>query len=283
MPLVTKEDEAGAILWSPDFHLEQLKNFKVFNTYPAFKEEGGRETVFHFKLNSKEVWGRPGDESAVRWMLNEALISLKEAKVASTDLVSKVLLFVEEPDFGDFADGNQSFKEEDGKETEKSTRNDSWFKTQMQALRALTTIEGDNPKALAGFQYANGTKQPHVEKLEVSRDSKYLETVTRVASDHIYQANRWSKELTGFTQTKGGIGSNLVTDLFQWKYTTVIQPRQHWWSSRIGEIWNFMFEENIPYGIEFPNAIENLIESEDDTESSGSEEVGEAGQQVPAE
>lgn len=269
VPLKTSENEADAILWTPDFFTGDIRDYEVYNVYPYYKQEGReRTTVFHWKLNNEGVWGRPSDEQAIRWMIAEAMIALKETKVSSTDLVSKILLLMEEEETSDFADGIQSFKtdETNGVETESSLKLRSTFRQKVNALRALTTVEGDNAKALAALQYPYGTKSPEVVKLDVSRDSAYLESITQIASSHIYQANSWSKELTGFTQSKGGIGANLLKDLFQWKYITKLQPRQEWWARNISELWSFMFQEEVENSIKYPNLIENLNLSEEEEE-----------------
>lgn len=263
-PLIVEEGEAEAIMWTPQMGDKQPKEVEVYNLYPFMNED--RTTVFHFKLGAKGVWGRPTDLMAFKWMVVEALIALRESKLANTDLAAKLLIIAEDEEADSPIDG----EDEDGKIEQ------TGLQKQIISLRQIAGTENEKTVPIAGLIYPFGGQRPHVEKLDISRDYQYLKAQTDIASDYIYAANSWSKELVGFTQAKGGIGSNMINSLFKWKYVTKIKPRQEWWSTNLGKILNHMFEEKVGYSIAFPNRLEQFIEEHEDVDQpSGSQNIGE--------
>jgi hypothetical protein len=132
------------------------------------------------------------------------------------------------------------------------------------ALRKVTTNRGDNPESLGIVDYPNGAQTPQVTTVNISRDSKWLETGVKVASNYIYAAHRWSKVLNGFERPSSGIGGNVLIDEFITCNASTIEPMQQTWESRAMQILrevNSRRPQFAGYGVKLSNKVESLVES----------------------
>jgi hypothetical protein len=208
-------------------------------------------TLVHYKANGEGKWyGRPKILSILDCMIAEYKTLLLNAKISSTELVSKLIFF---------------FEEQDPARTRGLTKEEKQliFNTRATSLRDVTTNEGDKVHSIAALEYPFGTKEPKAEKLQVNRDVNYATFSLDNAASMIYSINGWSKELTGMVQVKTGIGANILNDLFTIKNSSTIEPLQRryesFWSWVIGEVENQMSLTESKYAIKFPNVVEGLV------------------------
>jgi len=231
--------------------------YKFIRAFPEWSEgDGYRETVIHIgNFTSKSTWyGRPDSLSVLFEMIAEIKSGEQRMKVASADFVSTTILAFEQENFEIDGQGDES------KEATAISKG--------KILRSAMTNSGDNPSALMTIDYPSGGQPPTPISINVNRDSAYMEKAKQISSDAIYSNFDWAKELTGATQSRGGIGSNMLKDMLSIKFTTTIQPLQDFWSSVWADI--FKLYSDKPYTVKFPNLIENYnwnaeMETEDTT------------------
>jgi hypothetical protein len=240
-------------LYNPSRFLERDDEYEVVNVWPNWKESGPvRETVFHWKNNrSGDPWyGRPASMHSLYWMFVEWQKANHVAKVSQSELTAIAFMFLEKPDPNSLT--------EDGKDSDVN------IKALGKALRKVTTNRGDNPESLGIVDYPNGAQTPQVTTVNISRDSKWLETGVKVASNYIYAAHRWSKVLNGFERPSSGIGGNVLIDEFITRNASTIEPMQQTWESRAMQILrevNSRRPQFAGYGVKLSNKVESLVES----------------------
>jgi len=258
------DDKSGIRTFVFSENFDQFSSFKFdykfIRSYPEWTEnEGSKETIIHIaNYVGKSTWyGRPDSLAVLFEMISEIKAGEQRMKVSATDFVSTMILAFE-----------QEFHETDnqGDESREATATEKG-----RILRTAMTNTGNNPSALMTIDYPNGGQPPTPIELGVNRDYQYMNASKAISSDAIYSNFDWAKELTGQTQTRGGIGSNMLKDLLSIKYTTTIQPRQDSWSSFWASVFREYFDNG--YTIKFPNLIENFnwnanLESEDDAQQS---------------
>lgn len=217
-----------------------------------FKKEGNDYvTLIHFKANGEGKWyGRPKILCILDCMIAEYKTLLLNAKISSTELVSKLIFF---------------FEEQDPTRTRGLTAEEKQivFNSRATNLRAVTTNEGEQVHSIAALEYPFGTKEPKAEKLQVNRDVNYATFSLDNAASMIYSINGWSKELTGMVQVKTGIGANILNDLFTIKNSSTIEPLQRrfeaMWTWIIDGVEKQMGLDESQYAIKFPNVVESLV------------------------
>lgn len=228
---------------------------EMVRAYPDFTElEDGRATVFHWKnqTDESEWYGRPDSLQSLMSQYTEFETDNHVVKTARTEFVSKKILFTEGPEYEDDEGGDNDRRAE--------------LIIKAQALRNITQNSSPDPQTLAVYEYPNGGQEPKLGDLEVMRDSKWLEATSARASASIYEAHGWSKQLSGKMDTKAGIGSNILKDLFLIKDETIIRPYQElfsrFWSEVFDVMGEFLESEELRNAtVAFPNKIEKLIES----------------------
>lgn len=212
-------------------------------------------TVLHIKSNgtNKQYYGVPNALAVLDCMLAEYRTLVLNSKIASTELVSKLIMFFEEPPQERIR--NLSAEERQAQ-----------FSQQIKALRGVATNEGETErnaaKAIIALQYPNDTNQPVVEPVTVNRDVAYAEFTLNNAASMIYAIHGWAKELTGQVQVKTGIGANILYDIFSIKNVSTVIPLQN----KYENIWEWVITqcENLletsvgDYSIKFPDNIGQL-------------------------
>ena len=218
--------------------------YKLIRAYPEWSEnEGVKETIIHIKSGyGKSTWyGRPKSLSVLYEMIAEWKQGEQRMKVANADFVSTMILAFEQDSFETDTQGDEN-KQSEAIRTGK-------------VLRAAMTNAGDNPSALMTIDYPHGGKAPTPIEVKVNRDHQYMQGSNDVSTAKIYSCFDWSRELTGNSSVRGGIGANILKDLFSIKYTTTIQPLQEFWAAKWGEIFSWYLPQR--YTVKFPNLIEN--------------------------
>ena len=234
--------------------------------YSWSKRGGTLETILHLKTG-KGYYGRPKILPLINWMYAEYEMGNLAAKTASTEFTAKHLVFFEETDPSRFK-GDQGAAEAD-------------FRKRMQALRLVTTNEGDfgQAKSLVGMEYPYGQKPPDVHPLEVNRDTAHMEKTMDMVTTLVYASQGWSKELTGVTPIKGGIGSNILIDLFNTKNVSTVYPIQSYYENVWADVFRAIAEQvgytGETYTVQFPDLISSLVQSLKEFRSTGSTTLNE--------
>jgi hypothetical protein len=252
-------------------YLSSEDRHQMVRAYPDFTEfEDGRATIFHWKNQTDEAewYGRPDSFQSLMNQYAEFETDNLVVKTARTEFVAKKILFTEGPEYEDDEGGDNDRAAE--------------VRKKAQALRNITQNNSPDPHTIAVYEYAKGTTMPELGDLEVMRDSKWLETISARASASIYEAHGWSKQLSGKMDTKAGIGSNILKDLFLIKDETVIRPYQdlfsRFWSEVFDVMGEFLESEELRNAtVKFPNKIEKLIESLGDADNSERSDLLEQG------
>ena len=222
-------------------------------------EAGVFETLLHLKNdeNTTNDWyGESPIISGLKDLFSEISNSDLDAKVASSELVAKLLLLLQEPD--------RAAVELD------SNQKQSLFSKAVAAVRSVVTRKGSRKKvsSIAVLEYPNSSKNPLLEKMEVNRDVPHKEYLTIRVSSVITSLLGWSLILTGRLQVKSGIGGNILKDMFLVKNESTIKPLQ----ADFAQIWNKIISEIVEItgkgdatihdnGIVFVDKITSLAES----------------------
>lgn len=243
------EDEPTTICIAKEFTREGLEKYgyELVRVYPNWTEHKNyRETLFHLKETS-DVYGRPKSINTLNYQLIEWFTSNRMMKISRTDLTALLMFLVKAPDA-------MTKPEED--ETDQ-------VKILSHTLRQLMTNEGEKAKSMSIFEY-EGDQPPTVEKLQISRSEKYDLFALNTASSYIHAAHDVPKEISRMVQTNGGIGSNILKDLYYQFDVSVIQPRQmkyeKFWQ-RIIDLTGEFFGRNDEMGIRFDRTISRMLEA----------------------
>lgn len=262
--LLTQKNEDKILVytkkWGDETYWDKVKPELYTASYVGkqfnWKKTGSKiETVLHLKTKNddSDYYGRPDILSVLYWMFTEWAQSDLALKTGSTEFVAKTLLAFEEPDPARKIKGSSD--ENRGKQ----------FRQKLNVLRELATNEGEvgNAKTLAAIEYPFGGQPPQAINLNINRDTAFTEQQIKNATDYIYAAHRWNKELTGFSAAKSNIGGNVILDLFTVKNTAVIVPMQddytQVWANILQEIATQVGYTSEVYTFQFPNLIEELV------------------------
>lgn len=220
----------------------------------VWKDVGGDYvTVLHIRNNAtgENFYGKPIIFPVLDSLLAEYRTLVLNSKIASTEMVAKMIMFFEElpPERQRNMTVEEKVKE---------------FRLRMGELRKQGSNESVDPKSLIGLEYPNDTNQPLAVPLQVNRDVDYAEFTLNNASSVVYAVCGWAKELTGQVQVRTGIGANLLYDLFTIKNVATITPLQQKyesvWDWIIGQIFEVKGEEIPKLSLKFEDKIRTLVE-----------------------
>lgn len=230
------------------------------------------ECIIHIKTKNdkSDYYGRPDIMPVVNWMFAEWQISDTTAKTASTEFVSKFILFFEEVD--------PTRQQTEATLNSGGLQASNGLDRRMAKLRELTTVEGADPKSIVGMDYPFGQKEPKIEKLDVFRDINYTKTTIEIATSYIFGVWSWAKELTGMASFSGSIGGNIVYDLFRVKNISTIRPTQEEYKGYYIELLKLIFDKlgltEKVFCLNYSNLIKEIISSsENNNNTIGSGEV----------
>ena len=260
--LATKAGEVKKIIntevWSEEWW-KTKKPLLVSASHPGkpfnwdVKRNGAvKETILHISSGKgkSKYYGRPDILPVLYWMFVEFQMANMSVKTSMSEYTAKKVLAFEEPD----------------PTRRKGTTNSGFtFRKKMDALRKLTTNEGnfDESKTIAAVQYPHGGKPPTAITLEVNRDTAYAEYQWDKASGLIHAVNGWDRTLTNIVTPKAAIGGNIYKDLFQIKGVSTIKPMQTFWQNVLSDIFDSIAEETGYIGevrtLKFNSALDNLI------------------------
>ena len=237
--------------------------------------DGVEEAVLHIANDEHndeaDVYGRPKTNSVLSWLYTDFEIGNLNAKISTSEVVSKKILAFQAPDprtlpIDTDKEGTAVELNAAGKIGGKVKKED-YFQRNLRVLREITTNLGTT-ETVAGFgaiEYPYGDKPPETIDLELNRDTKHHQWQLETASSEICGALQWAAELTNIRQAKANIGGNMYYDLFTTKNTTTIKPLQVW----LENIYNFVLsqicekegadQEFKNYGIQFPDTISDMI------------------------
>lgn len=217
------------------------------------------ECIVHIKnKNDKsDYYGRPTITPVINWLYTEWQISDTAVKTNSTEFTAKYLLFFQE------VDPARLYVKPESNLNNGGTNASGGVDARMRKLRQLATVEGADPKSIIGMDYPFGSDAPKIEKLQVFRDTNHMKEMVNLATSYIYSVWSWAKELTGFETAKGGIGSNIVFDLFRVKNISTIKPIQKKYSTIMAKVISGIFKHELinsePLAIQYNNLIEQII------------------------
>lgn len=234
------------------------------------------ETVIHVKQKNdkSDYYGRPDILPVINWMFTEWQVSDTTLKASGTEFVSKYLIFFEEVDPTRVQQSASISNLNNG-----GLQTSSAIDARMRKVRELTTVEGADPKSIVGMDYPHNHQAPKVEKLDVFRDVAYFESTLKMATSYIFAVWSWSKELTGFSSVNGGIGGNIVFDLFRVKNISTIKPTQKKYQKHFYDLIKVIFDkleiqEKI-YVYQYTDLISQIIQSSNENinNTAGSNQV----------
>lgn len=267
MYLWTEPDEPRTCIISDiwDANKWQEKRPKMCRVFPNWTEgteRGVSETVFHFQtgIGESDWYSEPKDLASMYWKFSEFSMGNLYSKISSTEVVSKGILVTEA----------QASEENEKDSVDIRRRN---FEEKVKTIRAVTTNEGDQGKsssvAVLEVPYAGPDRTPMKPAwlpLELNRDTQNHSFVVTEASAKIYAGLNWSPELSGYTRSAGGIGSEILINLFKIKNQTSVKKLQQQGTEELdvifSAIWTKLGKENLnQYSIVFPDNIAQLIKS----------------------
>lgn len=277
MLLDTTLGEPKTYVFSENFDITQfvMFKFKMIRKYPEWTEvDGAKETILHFTdLNSRSrFYGRSKRIAILNDMFAEYKGAQQRGKVSGSDFVATMILAFEQEDYTSDLQGD------DGQNTEAAAV------SKGKQINAAMTNKSDlngSPDSILCIDYPHGGQAPTPIKMEVNRDHQYMVSSNEIAVSNIYANYGWFKELSGKAQSKGGIGANILKDLFEVAYTTVIQPRQDTMSKIWHKVFSIMIDGN-DKTIKFPNLMENMgwnqgmADEAEDLEMEENEQVNDA-------
>lgn len=188
----------------------------------------GVETMLHLRVpKGSKFYGRPRIINSLFWMFVEVMASHQAVKIGRTDYVGQKILAFEEVPTERVKGGK------DNKET--------GFKTKIDALRQIITVEGEDAKVLAGVKYPVGGKAPTAIDLTYNRDSEYKRLIMDTAASQVYASHHWDKQLGGLNTVGANNGGDVYWSLLETKNMSVIKPTQNRWewvlNYCLDEIW----------------------------------------------
>jgi hypothetical protein len=281
MYLNTKPGEDRSVIISEDFF--NLGGFRkeypprVVAEYPNFSQNGEvLETVLHWKHERDHgTWyGKPKTLQVLHWMFTEWQTSNMHSKIAGSDLLSKALIVMEGPD------------PNAGEEAKRA------FYDISDEIREVLSNKGTHKTAtgIGVSEYPKNSQAPEVLKLDINRDYRYLDSISELASNHIYSAHNWSKILSSYARAASGIGGNVLIDEFITKNASVIRPTQDEYESLWKKVFNILGEvtgkhELLEVGIRFEDKVQAAVESLKEARGDGNNhnEIGSLEIQPPGE
>lgn len=197
----------------------------------------GVETMLHLRVpKGSKFYGRPRILNALFWMYVEVMTSHQAVKIGRTDYVAQQLLAFEEIPIERVKGGKDN--------------KDTAFKAKIEALRKITTVEGDDAQVIAGVKYPVGGKAPIAIPLGFNRDSEYKRLIMETAASQIYASHHWDKQLGGLNTVGANNGGDVYWSLLETKNISVIKPSQQRWewvlNYALDEIFKvYGFEDNL--------------------------------------
>lgn len=252
-------EEEREILVVEDYSVDAVKEgrYEILKVFPYMDVEanGDRTTVFVLKNQTDDGswYGRPPSYSSLFYQFVEYLQGDHACKVTATDLVSFAVMFIQNKPYP----ANQ----------ENNGDQDSEIIELAKKINAKFTQKGkfSSSQGIGVIGYPHGVNEPTMEKLEVNRDTNWAKLNSERASDFIYASMRWSKELSGLSSARGGIGSDILKNLFQIRQVGTINQEQTLMERFLLEPTRMMFEyanseDLAEYRIGFIDRIGELIE-----------------------
>lgn len=258
MYLKTEKDDAKVGVISDDFFTGWFtEDPTLVSVFPMFrKTRFGRETVIHIKnkRDHSKWYGRPDSLASLYAQFAEHQLLSTEAKVASTEMVAKLLLVMQSAPPGSRLPGYNSADEN--------------MDAVVSQLRRKMTNKGNFSESenISVFKYPHGVEPPEVHKVDVNRDSKHFEAASDILSSYIFSSHRWSKILNGFRVAPSGVGGNVLLDEFKVKNAGLIAPLQRRWERNILKVIIDLASdfsgkpEMSNYGIQFEDKIGSLVD-----------------------
>lgn len=235
-----------------DFNLsgQKLKTeWRMVGKYPRVTKRGGVfETMI--QMNSvgyeEEYWGRPTADT--NWLYIDYQQSNMAAKISASEVVSKVLLLMKEPDLIKMESAGVSADEVKQEITD--------------GLRKTMTNRGSNSQSLAAIFYED--EVPSVEQIGINRDYQYSESVRKMAVQNICAAHGIPANLVGLEEMRVGLGGTVVMDTLIKTNGMKVVPTQKRFARMFQDFVAFLsgqigFDAN-PYQIEFVGPIPEMIE-----------------------
>lgn len=226
-------------------------NWKAVGIYPLMTQRGSGviETVFwsNNKGAERKWYGRP--MASIHAQYIDYQLNSHTAKITTTDLVSKVLMFFKNP--------SPLALEEAGINMQVA---------QMQTvdmLRRTMTNKGEDAQGIAAIFYDD--EPPTVQSLNINRDSKFTADTRKDVQTQICAAHGIDSELIGLNEIKTGLSNNVVLDKLILADAFTVTPTQNEYAL----IWQKVFtviadvtgnEQFKNYTVKFNNPISSVLE-----------------------
>ena len=228
---------------------EKYQNWKMIGKWPRVTKSGKVfETIF--QMNNvgyeAEFWGRPTADT--NWLYIDYQQANSTSKIAASEVLSKVLLLMKEPD--------AELLEQAGKSSDQ-------VKTEITAgLRGTMTNRGAESQSLAAIFYDEIA--PDVVQVGINRDYAYAESVRKMTVQNICAAHGIPAALVGLEEMKVGLGGTVVMDTLVKTNGMKIVPTQKRFSRMFNHIMGFFagytgFDINT-HVIQFVGPIPQMID-----------------------
>jgi hypothetical protein len=232
------------------------------------KDNGVEYALIHIMDESgtepNSVYGRSRQLSCLMAMYAEYYQETLNAKVSSTDIVTKLLIAMEGPspenyDMEDFE--NEELYEVGN--TGIGAKRKGLFERNMDRIKMLTTNVGsfEETSSIFGMEYPSGANPPTPIKLDLNRDVNYNTWSTDRCSRVIASVNGYFSDLLNLTKTPSGIGGNMLKDLFLIMRAGTIAPDQAFWETVLNGVLKQIPELEQDLGLQLLDNIEQLVQS----------------------
>jgi hypothetical protein len=232
------------------------------------KENGVEHAIVHIMEQSgtepNSVYGRSRQLSCLMAMYAEYYQETLNAKVSSTDIVTKLLIAMEGPspenyDMEDFE--NEEIYEVGN--TGIGAKRKGLFERNMDRIKMLTTNVGsfEETSSIFGMEYPAGANAPTPIKLDLNRDVNYNSWSTDRSSRVIAAVNGYFSDLLNLTKTPSGIGGNMLKDLFLIMRAGTIGPDQAFWETVLNGVLKQIPELDPDLGLKLLDNVEQLVQS----------------------
>jgi hypothetical protein len=203
---------------------EKYQSWKMIGKWPRITKSGKVfETVFQMNNVGYEAdfWGRPTADT--NWLYIDYQQANSTSKIAASEVLSKVLLLMKEPD--------AELLEQAGKSSEQ-------VKVEITAgLRGTMTNRGAESQSLAAIFYDEVA--PNVVQVGINRDYAYAESVRKMTVQNICAAHGIPASLVGLEQMNVGLGGTVVMDtLIKTNYMKIV-PTQMRFSRMFNHVMSF--------------------------------------------
>lgn len=261
---------------------EEVNATRYGEDYAWTKRGDVYETVLHIvnEIDEGGWYGKPWVSSVFPWMQVENNVGEWAAVVNQKPFTSqKIVALKREYIEVEFCGKCDEGTKEDGTVCG-CTKQETAGQSRARVLREITTMEGakkGKSKTLAVIEYDE--EPPTIIDLEVNRDTAWFNANLEKAEAKIHKVMKVPRELAFASQTKSGIGSNVLADLYIIANEITVTPLQVEWENIISDMFSNIGglienDEISKHGFKFPDRITPIVEALSNRKNGTTNSVG---------